>query len=97
MSLGADGKPAAGARVVVFSDDARHWAARSRFIRSVEVGASGRYAVAGLLPGQYHVAFVDLLDDGAWEDPDVLGRLRTLATPIVITGTERATLDWRMR
>jgi hypothetical protein len=95
--LSADRQPAAKTRVVVFADDMRQWSFRSRFIRTTETGATGHYTIAGLLPGQYRVAFIDLLDDGAWEDPDVLARLRPLATPIVINGTDRVTLDWRMK
>jgi hypothetical protein len=95
--LDANRQPAVKTRVIVFADDARQWSFRSRFIRTVETGATGHYTITGLLPGQYKVAFIDLLDDGAWEDPDVLTRLRPLATPIVIAGTERLTVDWRMK
>jgi hypothetical protein len=93
----ADGKPAIGVRAVVFSADERHWMARSRFIRSVEVGVAGRYDVRGLLPGDYRVAFVDGLADGAWEDPEVLARLRPMSTAVVIAAAGRVTLDGRIR
>jgi len=93
----ADRQPATGARMIVFSDDARRWGARSRFIKTTEVSATGRYRVTGLLPGTYKVACVDFLDDGAWEDPEVLTRLAPIATSITVTGTERLTVDWRMR
>ena len=83
--------------MIVFSDEARRWGARSRFIKTTEVGATGRYRVTGLLPGTYKVVCVDFLDDGAWEDPDVLARLAPVATSITVTGTERVTVDWRMR
>jgi hypothetical protein len=93
----AASQPAAGTRVVVFTDDVRRWAARSRYIQTVEVGAAGHYVIRGLLPGKYFVAVVDALDDGAWEDSDVLARLRTAAASIVVTGTEELTLDWRLK
>jgi hypothetical protein len=95
--LTAAGKPAAGQRVVAFLDDARRWAARSRFIKSVDLGADGRYAIKGLLPGKYLVAVSDVLDDGAWEDPDVLARLRPTAAPIVVTAGSPVTLDWKLK
>jgi hypothetical protein len=95
--LTAVGKPAAGQRVVVFLDDARRWAARSRFIKSVELGADGHYTIKGLLPGKYLVAVSDVLDDGAWEDPDVLARLRPTAAPIVVTAGSPVTLDWKLK
>jgi hypothetical protein len=90
-------QPAAGAEVVVFSDDPTRWGARSRFIRKAEVGPSGQYLVTGLLPGKYCVAIVGPLDDGAWEDPDVLTRLKLAAKTIAVRGAERLTLDWRLQ
>jgi hypothetical protein len=95
--LAAANRSAAGTRVVVFTEDSRRWGARSRFIRTAEVNAAGRYTISGLLPGKYFIAAVDALDDGAWEDPDVLARLQTTAAPIVVTSTERLTLDVRPR
>lgn len=82
-------RPAGGARVVVFSEDQKHWGARSRFIKTVEAGPDGRYAITGLLPGRYHVVAVDVLDEGTWEDPDVLGKLQTYGGARVVVGTEK--------
>jgi hypothetical protein len=95
--LGADGRPARDARVVVFADDVRAWHARSLLIRTAVTGAGGRYSVNGLLPGSYRVAFVDQLEEGAWEDPDVLARLRTTSSPLTIAAGTKATLDGRIR
>jgi hypothetical protein len=95
--LTAAGKPAAGQRVTVFPENVRSWTARSRFIKSVELGADGRYAIKGLLPGKYLVAVSDVLDDGAWEDPDVLARLRPAAAPIGVTAGVPVTLDWKLK
>jgi hypothetical protein len=83
--------------MIVFAADSQAWGARSRFIKTAEVGATGRYRIGGLLPGMYKVIGVDFLDDGAWEDPDVLARLAPLATSITVKATERLTVDWRMR
>jgi hypothetical protein len=90
-------QPAAGSRVVVFSEDSHRWGARSRFIKTAETDGAGRYTIDGLLPGNYRVAFVDALADGAWEDPDVLGRLLPSAAAITIAGTERLTVDGKVK
>ncbi len=95
--LDKTGQPKAGARVVIFSSDNRQWHARSRFVQTAEVAADGRYAVRGLLPGKYFAAVVDRLEDGAWEDSDVLGRLQATATPVTATAGATVTVDWRPR
>jgi hypothetical protein len=93
--LTALGQPDVGSRVVVFSRDARTWGARSRFIATAETGPDGRYAIHGLLPGQYLVAVAAGLTDGAWEDPERLTRLQPSAAPITIAARATTTLDWR--
>jgi hypothetical protein len=95
--LDTNGRPKAGARVVVFSTDSRQWHVRSRGVATAEVGADGRYVVHGLLPGKFMAAVVDRMADGAWEDPDVIGRLQPSAVAVTITAGAAQTLDWRPR
>ncbi|HEY6357036.1 MAG TPA: carboxypeptidase-like regulatory domain-containing protein, partial [Vicinamibacterales bacterium] len=95
--LDVTGQAAAGSRVVVFSSDPRTWGARSRFIATGEVAATGRYLLHGLLPGTYLVAAVSDLPDGAWEDPERLARLQPTAAAVAIAAGVTATLDWRPR
>jgi hypothetical protein len=95
--LDANGQPKPGARVVIFPADNRQWHVRSRFVQTAEVGADGRYSIRGLLPGKYLAAVVERLEDGAWEDPDVLGRLQPTATPVTATAGATVTVDWRPR
>lgn len=93
----ADRQPARARMVVVFSEDERRWGARSRFVRMIETDANGHYLVRGLLPGEYRVAFVDPLADGAWEDPDLLASLRPVAAKASVRANERVTVDGRVR
>lgn len=95
--LTPNGQPAAGAQVIVFPADHGRWGARSRFIRATDVLPSGQYAIRGLLPGDYRVAFVDSLPDGAWEDPEVLARLERDASRVPITAGNPITIDGRIR
>ena len=91
-------RQAAPARMVVaFVEDDRRWGARSRFIRVTETDSSGHFVIRGLLPGEYRVAFVEPLEDGAWEDPEVLGSLRPAAAKVIIKAAERVMLDGRVR
>ena len=84
LVTGAGKRPAAAARVIAFAEDSRQWGVLSRFVKAVESGPDGRYAMQGLLPGAYRIVAVDDLDEGAWRDPDVLGRLMPLAAPVVV-------------
>jgi hypothetical protein len=92
----AQGGPSAG-RVVVFGEDPRRWGVWSRTIKTVEVLADGRYAIAGLVPGKYLIVAVDDLDDGAWNDPEVLGRLQATAAPLVVTEGQKITVALKLR
>jgi hypothetical protein len=92
----ARGGPSAG-RVVVFTDDPRRWGFRSRGIRTVEVQADGAYTIVGLLPGKYFIVAVDELDEGAWNDPEVLARLQPMAAPIVVAEGQSLTVALKLK
>jgi hypothetical protein len=91
------GQPAPAARVVIFSHDARTWGARSRFIKSAEVTSDGRFSIDGLLPGEYDAAAVVALEEGAWFDPEVLGRLAPRASTVAVTVGQKLTLALKVR
>lgn len=94
----ADGRgQPARSRVVVFSEDERHWGGRSRYVRATEAGADGKYLVPGLLPGKYLVAAIRDLDAGAWDDPSVLRDLKTNASSVSVSEREKVTLALRRR
>jgi len=58
---------------------------------------SGIYRVANLPPGDYGVVVTRDLEQGEWFDPSVLERLLPAATPVTIVGTDKATLDLKLR
>ena len=91
------GRPVGASRVVIFGHDDQEWGARSRFIKSVEAGADGRFSLDGLLPGDYFIAATDYLEDGSWMDPDVLWRLKPAALPVTVTAGQRLTVTLRVR
>ena len=93
----ARGRPGVNSTVVVFPDDERQWGATSRSVRIASAGADGRFDVQGLLPGKYLAAAVDSLEEGAWNDPDELRRLRGSATSVSLAASESQTVSLRVR
>jgi hypothetical protein len=89
----ADDRPAAGVRVVAFPADERRWGPTSRYVFAELTDAAGRARLTGLLPSEYLVAAVEYLEDDAWQDPDVLRRLRPGATAVRIDEAERQTRE----
>ncbi len=87
------GAAAIGARVVVFAESESAWGFRSRLIRATESGAEGRYAIDGLLGGQYFVVATPYLEDGSWMDPGVLRRLRLMAELVTVPEAGRLTFN----
>ena len=74
------GRPVAGASVIVFADNSPLWGESSRHVREIRSGRDGQFQISGLPPGDYLGVAVENLPAGAWRNPDVLNRLRPLAT-----------------
>jgi hypothetical protein len=78
--------------VVLFSEDERAWTLRSRFIRHGVPADGGGFALDGLLAGKYLICALDYLEDDAWNDPDVLRRVRSMATPLTLVEGQKQTV-----
>jgi hypothetical protein len=93
--LDRDGRPAAGATVVVFSPFRDRWYAHSRFMRSAAVNTDGTFTLEGLAPGTYYAAAVTSLPSGgsdAWQDPAFLESLSGPSSSVTLGETDRASL-----
>ena len=78
--------------VIVFARDP---ALRTR-IRRVAAGRPdqyGRYALRGLLPGDYYAAAIEEQPEAGAQDPAFLARLQPLASPVTLVEDETTTLD----
>ena len=76
----ADGEVATDCTVVVFARDRDRWGTRSRFLGSARPDQDGRFQVRALPPGDYLAVALDVLEEGEWQDPELLARLVPLAT-----------------
>ena len=73
-------RPVAHASVVVFPEDPTRWRDSPRVVRETRSGRDGQFEFVALPPADYLVVAVDALPSSAWMDPEVLNRLRPVAT-----------------
>jgi hypothetical protein len=86
-------KPAS-AHVVIFAADQTLWGFPSRFVRETTADAKGRFRVTGLPQSDRYLAIaVDYLEDGEYNDPEFLQRMRDMALPFPLGDAEARSLD----
>ena len=79
--------------IVVFADESRYWGENSRFVRGVRPNQSGEFEVKGLPPGSYRAVALEYIQDGDWNDPEVLSALRDRAARFLIAEAETKAVD----
>ena len=82
--------------VVVFAADAALWTFPTRFVRMARTDAQGHFTLRGLPGGTYLVAAVDYLEEGEWQDPEFLERLREPATRVSVRDGETKTVGLQL-
>jgi hypothetical protein len=89
----AHSKPIDSYSVIVFSTDRTKWFPDSRSVMVARPAQDGGFEVVGLAPGEYWVAAVDAIpvnqNLGEWGRPEVLERLSTRATRVMLAARER--------
>jgi len=95
-SVTARNQEAKDSSVVVFADDAALWTFPTRFVRMARADAQGHFTLRGLPGGTYLVAAVDYLEEGEWQDPEFLERLREPATRVSVRDGETKTVGLQL-
>jgi hypothetical protein len=90
----ASGQPVTTASVVLFPDDPTQWVFPSRRVRMVRVDQTGVFRARSLPPGERYLALaVDYLEQGEFQDPLFLERMKGRATTFSLTEGENKNLD----
>ena len=90
----ANGQPVTSASVVLFPEDAAQWVFPSRRVRMVRVDQTGVFRARSLPPGERYLAVaVDYLEQGEFQDPLFLERMRGRATAFSLTDGENKNVD----
>jgi transcriptional regulator GlxA family with amidase domain len=86
--------------VIVFPTDRKAWSADSRLVKFARPAQDGGFEVAGLPPGEYWVAAVDVIQGNQsldeWTKPERLQALSPHATRVVLVERERSLIVLRL-
>jgi hypothetical protein len=88
----ANGKAAADATVIVFTEDSKLWGPGSRFVKMTRPANDGRFSVSGLPEGTYRAIARSEVVDGQWEDPAFLDSVYQGALRFVLIEGGSATI-----
>jgi hypothetical protein len=91
------GQPARDYTVVVFPDEPARWAFPTRYVRTARANQQGGFTLRGLPPlASYRAVAVSYLEDGEWQDPTFLERMREEASTIALKEGETKTVDLKL-
>jgi hypothetical protein len=86
------GRPAPDYVVALFAEDRAKWGFMSRYVQMARPDQAGAFQAKNLPPGSYLAIAVESLEDGQMGDPELLERLRPLATAFTLNDGEQKSL-----
>jgi hypothetical protein len=92
----ADGKPVLDCVALVFAEDSDKWSPMSRYQTMARPDQQGGFVINQLPPGRYLAAALPYLEDGDQSNPELLERLRGLATPFTLAEGGRQRLQLKV-
>ena len=91
------GRAATDYFIIVFPTDRAAWKPGSRRVASVRPSTDGAFATTGSLPpGEYYLAALTDVDDGAWNDPAFLAQLVPTAVKVTLRDGQTTTQALRI-
>ena len=94
--LDTDGKPAADYVVIAFAEDDDKWGWLSRHKALARPDQQGGFLIKHLPAGRYLAVALPFLEEGEEDDPEVLERLRGVATPFTLADGEQKALTLKV-
>jgi hypothetical protein len=92
----ANGKPVLDFVALVFAEESDKWGAQSRHLVLVRPDQHGGFVVNQLPPGRYLAAALPYLEEGEQGNPEMLERLRGIATPFTLGEGEQKALTLKV-
>jgi hypothetical protein len=93
-SVKANGNTVTSASVVLFPEDPAQWVFPARRVRMVRVDQNGVFRIKSLPAGERYLALaVDYLEQGEFQDPVFLERMKGRALPFSLNDGENKNLD----
>ena len=92
----ASGAPATDVFVIAYAADRKLWGGGARRVQAVRPSVDGRYAIAGLPPGEYLVAAVLDIDPNDWNDPAFLEQLVPASLKLTLGEGEKKTQNLKI-
>jgi hypothetical protein len=94
--LDAAGKSAADYVVVAFAEDSDKWGHLSRHLALARPDQQGSFVIKQLPAGRYLAAALPYIEDGEQSDPELLERLRSVATPFALGDGDQKALTLKL-
>jgi hypothetical protein len=91
----ASGVAASDYTIILAASDSRYWTPNSRRVLTMATRAGGKYVFGNVTPGEYMLAAVTDLEQGAQYDPDFLKAIANASVHVTIADGAQATQDIR--
>ena len=88
------GQTVTNASVVIFPDNPAQWPFPSRRVRNTRVDGNGLFRIRGVPAGQRYLAVaVDYLEQGEFQDPEFLQKMKARATEVTLGDAETRNIE----
>ena len=88
---------AAEGTVILFPEEPAKWSEGARLVKTARPDPSGAFEIRLVPAGDYLIAPVDYVQNGAWDDPEYLRSLQDRATKVAVQESGGATVTLTLR